>query len=186
MLRISVLAFYSLPFVIYADSETNTSNIVATQWESCSGGVNFAMLLTPITDKNGSHKALTLYINNTSNSGKAIILGPGASRGDEGFLIFITDAVGSRHLLHDHDPFHGNGSPQQEIDANTGSARLNQIPAGQTVTQIIKLTPDDLAKVKSNPILCSFSLVDLVTHQRYNIKSSPRQLIESIITSPNK
>ncbi|MCE0524014.1 MAG: hypothetical protein LV480_13985 [Methylacidiphilales bacterium] len=178
-----VLTFFATLREVVGDPLPMQSNIPANLWEPQAGVTDIAFMLTTVVENGKSKSYIKAYVKNITTSTLALVV---SSRTDEGFDFFTIDSSGVKHLLHDHDPYHGQGTRIQEIAANMDSVKLQQIAPGKTILRIIIVSPDDVMRIKTSLFQLKCSIINPLTSQLYHIESSPKVLTETVVTAPTK
>jgi len=155
----------------WASADSGKQDTSAVNWQLQPNGVELALTLTTYKTTETQKSIIKVLIKNTSSSVKEYSL----FGRDSGFQIFTLDSNGSWQPLRDYNPNHG--SP---------SAGGMPIGPGQVISRTIKLSPAELAKVKTRSAKCSFTLYDPATNQNTTVESSPQTMTETIISGNDK
>ena len=131
-------------------------NIPAALWEQHPEGIALALFLST---QDVQKKAIQVYIQNTSNTDKYLIV----SGIDSGIQIYYIDATGAQVPLHNYSD-------------NMLNRKSSLIKPGETLTRRILLTPDELVLIQTHPIKCNFIIHDPATEKYSKIESTPKML----------
>jgi len=156
-------------------------------WQFGGDAVSYAVVYAQTSSNSASGGIVRVFIKNVSDSEKSLI--EDYPESTQGIRLYYIDESGAKHLLHDHvyhpkPPFPGE-TPQEmaqerakEIASLTGSVWTQSILRGQTISRDVALSVEDLALIKTQPVQCCFSIIDMKTGRQFEAQSSPEKLGE--------
>lgn len=155
----------------WVSADSGKPDASAGDWQSQPNGIELALTLTTYKTKESQKSIIKVLIKNTSSSVKEYSL----FGRDSGFQILTLDSNGVWQPLRDYNPNHG--SP---------SGGGMPIGPGQVISRTIKLSPTELAIVKTHSVKCSFTLYEPTTNLNTTVESLPQTMTETIVSGNDK
>jgi hypothetical protein len=171
-------------------ADVNESDVPPERWISQADTIRYAVVFTTIHPSDGARKVIRVFVKNISNTTQGI---PWSSPdGGTGIVVYYLDATLNKHRIHDtyHAKPHFPGETiQEEVEerlkeevSNSGSAAIRQIAPGATLSEVIVLSPADLALVKAQTVQCCFSIINTNTSKSFGVESKPAKLSELAVS----